>query len=114
MTHNTPAVVAFGEPAWARHSKRILFLCTHLNAALSRRGRQQIQETPTTQVAGVCNGDMCGGYLACRAWMNSLTVCIWLTTKKQVRCRFIGHPIRALPIKPHVSSSRKVRTNYML
>lgn len=33
-------------------------------------------------VAGVCNGDMCGGYLACRAWMNSPTVCIWLTTKK--------------------------------
>ena len=29
------ATSAFGEPAWARHSKRILFLCTHLNAALS-------------------------------------------------------------------------------
>ena len=55
MTHNTSAVVAFGEPAWARHSKRILFLCTHLNAALSQRGRQLKQETPTTQVVGALN-----------------------------------------------------------
>ena len=37
---------------------------------------------PFTFGSPSCNGDMCGGYLACRAWMNSPTVCIWLTTKR--------------------------------
>ena len=58
MTHNTSAVVAFGEPAWARHSKRILFLCTHLNAALSRRGRHKnkkpLQRRLQGYVMGIC------------------------------------------------------------
>lgn len=52
MTHNTSAVVAFGEPAWARHSKRILFLCTHLYAALPQEAGNKYKKPLQRRLQG--------------------------------------------------------------